>query len=279
MIQMDGGDRLRVTLLDRMSTVETSRSSLTGLTLEAILMADKNVTSPQPPQIAPPPASRNNSNRTLLDVMQREHRHDQSPRDKTAWKSFREKLRLKRNGTVWISSNPIPSSDTPILDRDNDRHRLGFLFSNSGNAGGDSPPVSDFNGATAEGRIRLGAVLAEERALSAREEETSAGTTEIQPARMSLMELLEENEGQMSFVSVADGEEEDRGGVAAAAAEEMTAAAVAEISCCVCMVRSKGAAFIPCGHTFCRLCSRELWVQRGNCPLCNTAILEILDLF
>ncbi|CAN1842000.1 hypothetical protein LINPERHAP1_LOCUS36700 [Linum perenne] len=35
------------------------------------------------------------------------------------------------------------------------------------------------------------------------------------------------------------------------------------------MVRHKGAALIPCGHTFCRLCSRELWVQRGNCPLNN----------
>jgi Zinc finger, C3HC4 type (RING finger) len=49
--------------------------------------------------------------------------------------------------------------------------------------------------------------------------------------------------------------------------------------CCVCMVRHKGAAFIPCGHTFCRLCSRELWVSRGNCPLCNGFIQEILDIF
>ena len=50
-------------------------------------------------------------------------------------------------------------------------------------------------------------------------------------------------------------------------------------NCCVCMLRHKGSAFIPCGHTFCRLCSRELWVQRGNCPLCNGFILEILDIF
>ncbi|GMY09807.1 zinc-binding protein A33-like isoform X3 [Fagus crenata] len=49
--------------------------------------------------------------------------------------------------------------------------------------------------------------------------------------------------------------------------------------CCVCMERSKGAAFIPCGHTFCRVCSRELWVNRGSCPLCNRSILEILDIF
>ncbi|XP_023885268.2 LOW QUALITY PROTEIN: uncharacterized protein LOC111997414 [Quercus suber] len=49
--------------------------------------------------------------------------------------------------------------------------------------------------------------------------------------------------------------------------------------CCVCMVRKKGAAFIPCGHTFCRVCSRELWLNRGSCPLCNRSILEILDIF
>jgi len=250
MIQMDGGDRLRVTLLDRMSTVESSRSCLT---LEAILMADKNRASPQ---ILSPPPSRSQSNRSLVEVMQREHRHS---RDKTAWKSLREKLRLKRNGSVWISSNSIPSLDTPIPNRDSVSHQLGFLLSNSGNVTEEASSV--------EGRIRLGAVLAEERALSAREEETPA-EREVEPARMSLMELLEENEGQMSFVSV-DGEAE----------EEVAAVTAAEISCCVCMVRSKGAAFIPCGHTFCRLCSRELWVQRGNCPLCNTTILEVLDLF
>ncbi|GLT94061.1 hypothetical protein SLE2022_118220 [Rubroshorea leprosula] len=49
--------------------------------------------------------------------------------------------------------------------------------------------------------------------------------------------------------------------------------------CCVCMERKKGAALIPCGHTFCRVCSRELWVSRGSCPVCNRPILEILDIF
>ncbi|KAL0899021.1 hypothetical protein Bca101_082982 [Brassica carinata] len=229
-------------------------------------MADRNGTSPQPL-----PSSRNQSNGTLLDVMQREHRHDYSHRDKTAWKSLREKLRLKRNATVWISSNPIP---TQVLNRNNnDSHQLGSLLSNSRNEGGQSQPESaPSGGVTAEGRLQLGAVLAEERALSAREVETPPVTTDMQPARMSLMELLDENEGQMSLVGGGeDGEEEERVAVETAMA--------AEISCCVCMVRSKGAAFIPCGHTFCRLCSRELWVQRGNCPLCNTSISEILDLF
>ncbi|OIT21377.1 hypothetical protein A4A49_38701 [Nicotiana attenuata] len=49
--------------------------------------------------------------------------------------------------------------------------------------------------------------------------------------------------------------------------------------CCVCMERNKGAAFIPCGHTYCRICSRKLWLNRGLCPLCNNTIDDILDIF
>ncbi|KAK4363243.1 hypothetical protein RND71_018484 [Anisodus tanguticus] len=49
--------------------------------------------------------------------------------------------------------------------------------------------------------------------------------------------------------------------------------------CCVCMERNKGAAFIPCGHTYCRVCSRELLLNRGLCPLCNRSINEILNIF
>ncbi|KAK4439386.1 hypothetical protein Salat_0273500 [Sesamum alatum] len=89
---------------------------------------------------------------------------------------------------------------------------------------------------------------------------TAPGT----PSRVSLMRLLEETDGY-------DGEmkkkqEEDGGGGC-------------DSVCCVCMGRKKGAAFIPCGHTFCRVCSRELWLNRGSCPLCNRPILEILDIY
>uniref|UniRef100_A0A0E0B4Z5 RING-type domain-containing protein n=1 Tax=Oryza glumipatula TaxID=40148 RepID=A0A0E0B4Z5_9ORYZ len=49
--------------------------------------------------------------------------------------------------------------------------------------------------------------------------------------------------------------------------------------CCVCMARGKAAAFIPCGHTFCRACARELRAGRGRCPLCNAAIHDVLNLF
>lgn len=87
------------------------------------------------------------------------------------------------------------------------------------------------------------------------------------PLRVSLMRLLEERDG-------GDGEAPDGccggGGVGGDPSDT---------TCCVCMGRKKGAAFIPCGHTYCRVCSRELWLNRGSCPLCNRPILEILDIF
>ncbi|KAK2644614.1 hypothetical protein Ddye_019809 [Dipteronia dyeriana] len=90
---------------------------------------------------------------------------------------------------------------------------------------------------------------------------TAPGT----PMRVSLMRLLAETDG-------GDVEEERRavGGGGGGGNDTV---------CCVCMVRKKGAAFIPCGHTFCRVCSREVWLNRGSCPLCNRSILEILDIF
>jgi hypothetical protein len=259
MIQMDGGDRLRVTLLDRMSTVENGRSSVT---LEDILMAEtssfRSLTTPTTPV-------RNHSSSSLLDVMRRERR-----RDKTAWKSLRDKLRLKRTATGWISSNPIPTLDNHILTPDNDSHRfnrLGFLLTNS-ETNRSSRDVSDAaeEAAEREGRLRLGTVLAAER-------------EEMQPPRMSLMELLEDNDGHMYELSARDEVEVEGRDGCDGGGEAVAVTGAAELGCCVCMVRSKGAAFIPCGHTFCRLCSRELWVQRGNCPLCNTAILQVLDIF
>ncbi|ESW12624.1 hypothetical protein PHAVU_008G128400 [Phaseolus vulgaris] len=131
----------------------------------------------------------------------------------------------------------------------------------------------------------------EGRALSAREavaaqEASEAAAQEAEaeeeqaPVMMSLMDLLEETDREMGlegsryilsddedFDEDAD-EEDDGDGVGSM-----------EHTCCVCMVRHKTAAFIPCGHTFCRMCSRELMVSRGNCPLCNNFILEILEIF
>jgi hypothetical protein len=92
------------------------------------------------------------------------------------------------------------------------------------------------------------------------------GTAPGIPLRVSLMRLLEET---------TDGG--DRG--EAIEKEKGPGELGSDSVCCVCMLRKKGAAFIPCGHTFCRVCSRELWLNRGSCPLCNRSILEILDIF
>ncbi|GLT28180.1 hypothetical protein SLA2020_031310 [Shorea laevis] len=138
---------------------------------------------------------------------------------------------------------------------------------------------------------RSGEALREKLVMSAREAvaaqeaaEAEAAATEKEEeeadlVRMSLMDLLEENDREMGLTGsrYAMGDSDDDDEYYDDAVEEDSGGI--EYTCCVCMVRHKGAAFIPCGHTFCRLCSRALWVQRGNCPLGNGFILEILDIF
>ncbi|KAM0931317.1 hypothetical protein ACQ4PT_000375 [Festuca glaucescens] len=112
------------------------------------------------------------------------------------------------------------------------------------------------------------------------EEEEESKDEEPAAASMSLLALLEQTDGQWG-----DEDEEDGGASKSGAvhvdgdgdgreeADEMVRA------CCVCMVRHKGAAFVPCGHTFCRPCSRDLWRTRADCPLCNAFIHDILHIF
>ncbi|KAK9089762.1 hypothetical protein Scep_028844 [Stephania cephalantha] len=130
---------------------------------------------------------------------------------------------------------------------------------------GDVEEESESSSAAAaaaeEGRspMNLAAALAEERRLrAARGDGFVVGPTGA-AERVSLMRLLVEE--------TAEGGGDGGGGEGN------------DQVCCVCMVRSKGAAFIPCGHTFCRVCSREVWLNRGACALCNRPINEILDLY
>ncbi|XP_023522866.1 chromo domain-containing protein cec-1-like [Cucurbita pepo subsp. pepo] len=167
-----------------------------------------------------------------------------------------------------------------------------------------SESFTDLTEPVHEGTRRLSAALAMERSMSAREtvatqeaadaettadeDDEEADSTAVEtaaPVRMSLMDLLEETDRQMGFegsrYKIEDEVEEEEEEEEEEEKEEEVAVVGggSERKCCVCMVRHKGAAFIPCGHTFCRLCSRELLVSRGNCPLCNGFILEILDIF
>ncbi|XP_017969828.1 PREDICTED: uncharacterized protein LOC18612772 [Theobroma cacao] len=361
---MESSNR-RLTLFEQMSAVDDGRNALAGLTLDAIL---GNAKRPEPPPT---------QNRTLLDII----REDGPTKDKKSWKTFRDKLRLKRAGAAWTSSVHIPASDVNVHGNRSHFSRRGSFASNSADStrvedGGERAPVSDptvvnsrlqlarrssvrfgnnlfqtdhddsadvsmpsdappsrsFRPQIArhrstrfpssntasydddnssednspearDGTHRLGAALAEERALSAREavaaqeaaeaaaaaaaaeqaavENNEAPTVAAEePVRMSLMDLLEETGSRYTMGDDDDDYDEEEEEEEEEGEEEVAAASGGiEYTCCVCMVRHKGAAFIPCGHTFCRLCSRELWVQRGNCPLCNGFILEILDIF
>ncbi|KZV51229.1 hypothetical protein F511_05886 [Dorcoceras hygrometricum] len=132
------------------------------------------------------------------------------------------------------------------------------------NGATQSTPPCDTQSAAASG-TNLADALAAERQFRAAQDSVQEGSNQSPsletPPRMSLMRLLEETDGRDEGRKV----EEDGGGW--------------DPACCVCMGRNKGAAFIPCGHTFCRVCSRDLWLNRGTCPLCNGSILEILDIY
>lgn len=240
---------------------------------------------------------RNLSNRTLLDII----REDSTKDNKNTWKHFKDKLRLKRAGAAWTSSVRIPASDVYVQPNNNSsssnsmnnrmmirRHSARIPASDpdsTQNPATNQPPMLQSTESSAAQNNGHSAAAEEPPEIVSEEEEGMGETVEGDgpdgeggPVRMSLMALLAETDREMGIEGLYDDddeeveeEEEESGGRNGGAGEYN--------NCCVCMVRHKGAALIPCGHTFCRLCSRELWVQRGNCPLCNGYILEILDIF
>ncbi|KAM3376419.1 polycomb group RING finger protein 6-like [Capsicum galapagoense] len=211
-----------------------------------------------------------------------------------------------------ITTTPVPASDIPINQRNSRsiNRKLSTRFPSSKNAMYPDDMVNEFGprtrtlsrnsskahrGSTSarfdssmsirrSGRIidgesgRMEYEVEEESEEDEEENEednTEEGEDEAkegeEPVRMSLMALLAESEGSPYMMGEDEDEDEDDSG-AYVGEDHLN-------NCCVCQVRHKGAAFVPCGHSFCRLCSRELWVEGGNCPLCNNFILEILDIF
>lgn len=185
-------------------------------------------------------------------------------RNKISWKFFKDRLPLRRSAAAWISSphsisisadfiEPVPAGSTTEIASSDDQNSLRITTQS---------PARD------SVRTDLASALAAERQQREEEERQVVAS----PARVSLMALMEQTdvctvamEGEGEGEEVIEEKEEKGRGVGSV--------------CCVCMVRQKGAAFIPCGHTFCRVCSRELWISRGSCPLCNTCIQEVLDIF
>ncbi|XP_043688511.1 uncharacterized protein LOC122639685 [Telopea speciosissima] len=215
------------------------------------------------------------------------------------WRSLRERLGFKGMGCCGASWS-FKASDMAVRESDDeevegegeDQDQAQEMemeeeteIPDPGCMDQDPPATSGMNLATA---------LAAERHLRAAQDleggnvgpTTSDSAPEIPPAitditttvpgtpltlRVSLMRLLEEEGDGVDGVAGNGEREGEKGGEGGGGG--------ADGMCCVCMGRRKGAAFIPCGHTFCRVCSRELWLNRGSCPLCNRSILEILDIF
>ncbi|XP_031128631.1 death-associated inhibitor of apoptosis 1-like [Ipomoea triloba] len=190
-------------------------------------------------------------------------------------KSLKERLSFKAINCCGASWGLVPTTISVRDNDDDDGEEEEVPPTETTEAGAESPPVCAAADTPTGSGMNLAAALAAERQyravqdsdgeaqsqIPAAAENSGAGTTP--PLRVSLMRLLEENDGETT----------------ATATEKESRAAGSEALCCVCMGRKKGAAFIPCGHTFCRVCSRELWLNRGSCPLCNRSILEILDIY
>ncbi|XP_039021426.1 uncharacterized protein LOC120153578 [Hibiscus syriacus] len=285
-------------------------NSLAGLTLDVVLGKAKQA---QPPaqnkakQSEPPPAQ----NRVLSDTVP----DDTSTKDKKSWKLIREKLRLKKAaGSAWTSSIPIPASYVNV-QRSQERapggkprpqlaRRTSARFDNDdsdSSTPSDGTPSRSFKrrhylNDDDEGNDSFrGAPLGKERSLSAREAVASQEAAEAasaaaavekeeaenngspegeKPVKMSLMDLL--GESGSSYIDEDDEycEEEEEEEV-----EEIVQSKGIEFTCCICKVNITSSAYMPCTHTFCRLCSKEFSVQRGNCPLCNGFVSEILEIF
>ncbi|KAF9683328.1 hypothetical protein SADUNF_Sadunf04G0002100 [Salix dunnii] len=222
---------------------------------------------------------------TILALLSDQMEGVDSSRRRSRRTSLKERLGLKGLGccgTTWgFSPTTIVTNDDPDTDEEQEEREA---VVNTGQEERDSDPgCLDPNPSPNQQHssgMNLAAALAAERQLREAGSNimepasvidvgnTSVGSTGT-PVRVSLMRLLEEST-----------EGGGGGGGGEVVITETTGGGVGnDTVCCVCMGRKKGAAFIPCGHTFCRVCSRELWLNRGSCPLCNRSILEILDIF
>ncbi|CAL9207732.1 unnamed protein product [Musa hybrid cultivar] len=237
--------------------------------------------------------------RTLHEIIQQDRAANGNAADRNSsngdtWKSLRDLLR-HGDGVALAAATPgdlqpVSATELVISSRPNPVLALSVSVGNPDFAASESTTVAAATATTTPVELPL-TNEGESEEINGSENSNPVGAAgssspeavpaaeEQQSARVSLLALLEQTDRQW------EGSEQEGSSVAAAvdeeavAEDEMKGSGGVSYMCCVCMVRHKGAAFIPCGHTFCRLCSRELWVSRGNCPLCNGHILEILDIY
>ncbi|KAH7842525.1 hypothetical protein Vadar_006375 [Vaccinium darrowii] len=179
-------------------------------------------------------------------------------RGRGLWRNLKQRLGFGFCGSSWdlepsvmnLREDQVPLEEEEEEEEEPVTGPIGQIPAQTGSA----PPCTGMN---------LAAALAAER------NPRPAGPTVETPTLTTfrtLMRLFEETDGEDRKRRKRGKDDGDGGGGVDAV-------------CCVCMERSKGAAFIPCGHTYCRVCSREVWLNRGSCPLCNRSITEVLDIF
>ncbi|CAN8269568.1 unnamed protein product [Cochlearia groenlandica] len=118
---------------------------------------------------------------------------------------------------------------------------------------------------------------------SGQTEKKSSEASSAPKQTMSLMDLLEETDRQMGLTGSRYAMEEDEDYEEEEEEEEdeedENHEEEGELHCCVCNVKIKTSSFTPCGHMFCKLCSKELMAQKGHCPVCSSFVLEFLEIF
>ncbi|KAM3334802.1 hypothetical protein ACQJBY_029304 [Aegilops geniculata] len=208
---------------------------------------------------------------TLMDAIDRDVRGEGRAGGAINWRPLRHRLWVRRAAGAWHATGSTTKPPLAVASRASPRRRNKYHL---------SPGEGSVAVAFTRAPSQRAAVDDDEDGDV--EEEDEHNDEPPAAASTSLMALLEQTDihleadedGGASQCGTID--EDGRGeGQREKEEEEEEELQV----CCVCMVRHKGAAFIPCGHTFCRLCSRELRHTRGNCPLCNVFIQDILHIF
>ncbi|OMP03503.1 Zinc finger, RING-type [Corchorus capsularis] len=201
------------------------------------------------------------------------------------WKNLKQKLGFKAMGCCAASWSPRAriSTISSILDEDededededdqaitrrinNNRRIQNQITENIINNSASTPLLLGQQQSTAGSGsgMNLAMALAAERNLRGMNVGPSPPTEKEKLQVKTLMRLIEETDG-VEWNKKKDDNNKIVGGC--------------DWMCCVCMERKKGGALIPCGHAFCRVCSRQVWLNRGSCPVCNRSILDVLDLF
>ncbi|XVF81565.1 hypothetical protein PTKIN_Ptkin15bG0164600 [Pterospermum kingtungense] len=214
----------------------------------------------------------------------------------TKWKNLKHRLGLKAMGCCGATWSPRARISTiSILDEDEDEaaQRQQVIIRRSTGNGAVHSRIDQNQeenststtpllvGQTSGSGMNLAMALEAERNLRANNVGGPGPTSEVK----TLMRLIEETEGvdwnnkKKKKDNINSNNNVNVNVVVNVEGVGVGGGGSCDWVCCVCMERKKGAAFIPCGHTFCRVCSREVWVNRGSCPVCNRSILDILDLF